>query len=110
MNRKDKEEQYHQILIKVLEECKEISCFLERFVVLGDDDEIFEDLKISLQDIDDENRFVNFVRFRCESPEQLGIHVKYLSECKGDPFKKILIIDEMMMQVRPNICSCFYFS
>lgn len=41
----------YQILEEVLEECQEISCFLQRFVVVCDDDEeeVFEDLKISLQ-------------------------------------------------------------
>jgi hypothetical protein len=60
----------------VLGECAGISEFLSRFVVEDGDDAIVEGLQMSLQDVDDPNRLIHFVRFRCRAPEELAFHLE----------------------------------
>jgi hypothetical protein len=72
-------------------ECVGISDFLSRFVVEDGDDVIVEGLQLSLQDIDDPDRLVHFVRFRCGEPEELGRHLEELR--LGNPYTRKLVRD-----------------
>jgi hypothetical protein len=78
-------------LRKILDECICISEFLSRFVVEDGDDAIVEGLQMSLQDIDDPNRLIHFVRFRCTKLDELSLHLEELK--LGNPYTRKLVRD-----------------
>lgn len=80
------------MLEDVFRECKGISEFLERFVMIDEDDVHVEGLQLTLLDIDDPDRCINFVRLRCKNSQELGFHISELK--KGSPYKRRLIPEE----------------
>lgn len=78
-------------LSAVLAECQEISEFLGRIIPTDGDGGLEEGLVMCLQDMDDPDRLLPFVRFPCKSAEELGFHVCELS--LGNPYTRPLVRD-----------------
>lgn len=75
---------------QIFKECVNISRFLESIAVEDEDGEV-EGLQMCIRDIDDPQRLVHIVRFRCKTTEELEFHIAELK--LGNPYKRLLVKD-----------------
>ena len=75
---------------RVFKECVGISKFLQTFTAEDEDGEV-EGVQMCVRDLDDAERLVHIVKFRCESAGELEFHIAELK--LGNPYKRLLVKD-----------------